>query len=73
MHPNLALRLPAFVILMVVGVWSSANATRTDGVVTRLWGQREGVAIRSILGALLAARSIRRIAGFEIRTDVAER
>ena len=34
-YRNLALLLPAFVLVMVFGVWSSANATRTDEVVTR--------------------------------------
>ena len=36
MYRNLALLLPAFVIVTVFGVWSNANATHTDGVVTRL-------------------------------------
>jgi hypothetical protein len=72
-HPHLVLLLPAFVIVMLVGVWSSVRATRTRtepgaggdkeagleqaGAPSRTtdWWQREGVAIRSIVGVLFAS------------------
>ncbi len=77
-HPHLVLLLPAFVIVMLVGVWSSVRATLTSKVdgsarpggdgsrsadlSSRMarssgndWWQREGVAIRGMVGVLFAS------------------